>query len=409
MANRLDTPHYDDTSHKFTLAVIIVNYNVKYFVEQCLLSLQKAMNGINGEVYVVDNASTDGSVEYLIPRFPNVHFIESSENVGFARANNMAIRQSDSKYVLLINPDTFVAEETLRQVLEFMEANPEAGGAGVKMHNTDGTLAMESRRGLPTPLTAFYKMCGLCARFPKSKTFGRYYMGYLSWDKPEKIEVMSGAFTMLRRKALMKAGLLDEDFFMYGEDIDLSYRLIKSGYSNWYLPHPILHYKGESTHKSSFRYVHVFYQAMLIFFRKHYGHLSFFVTLPIKIAIYFRSFIALIQMLTDKVRQSLGFVSSKSKTERFLFVGSEEVLSQCSAIVRRKGLDASFITKDLDSLYADLVKNNIRDNLTLVFDTQMFAYGEILSFMHSLKSMKIQLGTYNPSTKVIITHKQIYK
>lgn len=252
-------------------------------------------------------------------------------------------------------------------------------------------------------------MCGLCARFPKSKTFGRYYMGYLSWDKPEKIEVMSGAFTMLRRKALTEVGLLDEDFFMYGEDIDLSYRLIKGGYSNWYLPHPILHYKGESTHKSSFRYVHVFYQAMLIFFRKHYGHLSFFVTLPIKIAIYFRSFIALIQMLTDKVRQSLGFVSSKSKTERFLFVGSEEVLSQCSAIVRRKGLDASFITKDLDSLYADLVKNNVRDSLTLVFDTQMFAYAEILSFMHSLKSMKIQLGTYNPSTKVIITHKQIYK
>jgi GT2 family glycosyltransferase len=409
MTNRLDTPHYDDASHKFTLAVIIVNYNVKYFVEQCLISLQKAMNGINGEVYVVDNASTDGSVEYLIPRFPDVHFIESSDNVGFARANNMAIRQSDSKYVLLINPDTFVAEDTLRQVLEFMEANPEAGGAGVKMHNTDGSLAMESRRGLPTPLTALYKMCGLCARFPKSKTFGRYYMGYLSWDKPEKIEVMSGAFAMLRRKALMKAGLLDEDFFMYGEDIDLSYRLIKSGYSNWYLPHPILHYKGESTHKSSFRYVHVFYQAMLIFFRKHYGHLSFFVTLPIKIAIYIRSLIALIQMLTDKARQSLGFVSSRRKTEHFLFVGSEDVLSQCRAIVRRKGLDASFITKDLDSLYSDIVKNNYKDGLTLVFDTQKFAYGEILAFMHSLSNMKIQLGTYNPSTKVIITHKQIYK
>ena len=211
------------------------------------------------------------------------------------------------------------------------------------------------------------------------------------------------------KNTLEHSGLLDDDFFMYGEDIDLSYRLLKTGKKNYYIPTRILHYKGESTEKTSYRYVYVFYKAMLIFFRKHSGHLSFLVTLPIKIAIYIRSLIALIQMLTDKARQSLGFVSSRRKTEQFLFVGSEDVLSQCRAIVRRKGLDASFITKDLDSLYSDIVKNNYRDGLTLVFDTQMFAYGEILSFMHSLKGMKIQLGTYNPSTKVIITHKQIYK
>ena len=242
------------------LTVVIVNYNVCYYLEQCLLSVQKALEGIEGEIYVVDNHSKDGSVAYLSARFPVVHFIDSNHNLGFARANNIAIRQSCGEYVLLLNPDTIVGEHTLSDVLQFMDAHPQAGGAGVMMHNTDGSRANESRRAIPTPMVSFRKMLGFNSR---------YYMSHLPWDKPGRIEVISGAFCMLRRRALDQIGLLDEDFFMYGEDIDLSYRLLKGGFENWYIPSPILHYKGESTEKSSFRYIHVFYEAMLIFFRKH--------------------------------------------------------------------------------------------------------------------------------------------
>ena len=279
------------------LSVIIVNYNVRILLEACLKSVEKALTGIEGEIFVVDNHSSDDSVAYLEPRFPKVHFIANKENMGFARANNLAIRQSQAEYVLLLNPDTVVYENTLRESVAFLDSHPEVGGVGVRMLTRDGEAAPESRRAIPTPWVAFLKMIG----FSK-----RYYMSHLPWDKPGRIEVISGAYCMLRRKALDQVGLLDEDFFMYGEDIDLSYRLLKGGWQNWYLPLDIIHYKGESTQKSSFRYVHVFYQAMLIFFRKHYGHLSFLLSLPIQAAIYFRAFMALMKMLGDRMRAFLN-------------------------------------------------------------------------------------------------------
>ncbi len=274
------------------LSVVIVSYNVSSYLDQCLKSVQLALKGIEGEVYVVDNHSEDDSVEMVRRNYPWVHLIENFENVGFSRANNIAIRQSSGEYVLLLNPDTVIGESTLREVLSFMDSHPKAGGAGVKMHNADGTLAPESRRAIPTPWVSGLKMLG----FNK-----RYYMSHLSWDKPARIEVISGAFCMLRKKTLDEIGLLDEDFFMYGEDIDLSYRILKGGWENWYLPYTITHYKGKSTQKSDYRYVHIFYQAMLIFFQKHYSHLSFFYAIPVKMAIYFRAAIALIDILRKKL------------------------------------------------------------------------------------------------------------
>ena len=274
------------------LSVVIVSYNVRELLTACIDSVVKASEGIDAEVFVVDNKSADDTVEVISRDYPWVHLINNNENLGFSKANNIAIRQSEGEYVLLLNPDTVVAEGTLRGVVEFMDQHPEAGGAGVRMHNADGTLAPESRRAVPTPLVAARKMLG----FTK-----RYYMSNLPWDKPGKIEVVSGAFMMLRRKAIDQVGLLDEDFFMYGEDIDLSYRLLKGGWQNWYLPLDIIHYKGQSTQKSDFRYVHVFYQAMLIFFRKHYSHLSFFFTLPVKVAIYFRASLALADLIRKKL------------------------------------------------------------------------------------------------------------
>lgn len=274
------------------LSIVIVSYNVQNYLEQCLQSVKQALDGIEGEVFVVDNRSDDDSVETVRTNYPWVRLIVNQENMGFSRANNIAIREACGEYVLLLNPDTIVEKDTLREVLGFMEEHPKAGGAGVMMHNADGSLAPESRRALPTPWVSCLKMLG----FSK-----RYYMSHLPWDKPGRIEVISGAFCFLRRKALDEVGLLDEDFFMYGEDIDLSYRLLKGGWENWYLPYPITHFKGKSTQKSDYRYVHIFYKAMLIFFRKHYSHLSVFYALPVKMAIYFRAAIALTDILRKKL------------------------------------------------------------------------------------------------------------
>ena len=283
------------------LSVIIVNYNVKYHLEQCIRSVQKASEGLSADIWVVDNASSDGSMDYLQPLFPDIHFISNTENVGYSRANNQAIRESKGEYVLLLNPDTIVAEDTLKGCVDFLDAHPKVGATGVRMLNADGTFAPESRRGLPTPFTSFCKMTGLSALFPKSRTFGKYYMKYLDADEANPIEVISGAFNMLRRKALDEVGLLDEKFFMYGEDIDLSYRMLLGGWQNYYIPYSILHYKGESTQKSSFRYVHVFYNAMLIFFNKHFGKKYFLIGYLIQLAVVFRALLDMLIRLLDRI------------------------------------------------------------------------------------------------------------
>jgi GT2 family glycosyltransferase len=283
------------------LSVIIVSYNVKYHLEQCIRSVQKASEGIDADIWVVDNASSDGSVDYLQSIFPDVHFISNKVNVGFSRANNQAIRESQGEYVLILNPDTIVAEDTLKGCIDFLDSHPKVGATGVRMLNADGTFAPESRRGLPTPFTSFCKMIGLSTLFPQSRIFGRYYMKYLNADEANPIDVISGAFNMLRRKVLDEVGLLDEDFFMYGEDIDLSYRVLLGGWQNYYLPYYILHYKGESTQKSSFRYVHVFYNAMLIFFNKHFGKKYVLVGYIIRLAVVFRAMLDMIIRLLDRI------------------------------------------------------------------------------------------------------------
>ncbi len=285
------------------LSVIIVNYNVKHFLEQCLNSVAIAMKGQAVEVFVVDNISIDGSVEMVREKFPWVHLIANKENVGFSRANNQAIRIANGKYVLLLNPDTVVEEDTFSKTIEFMNNHPDCGGLGVKMIDGKGAFLPESKRGLPTPSVAFYKISGLARLFPKSKKFGRYHLGYLPMEETHKIEILSGAFMMMRKETLDKVGLLDEAFFMYGEDIDLSYRIILGGYENYYYPETsIIHYKGESTKKSSINYVFVFYNAMIIFAKKHFSEknarlFSFF----INIAIYIRAGMAIMSRFAKRM------------------------------------------------------------------------------------------------------------
>ncbi|MEN8928431.1 MAG: glycosyltransferase [Flavobacteriales bacterium] len=279
------------------LAVIIVNYNVKYFLKQCLESVYNSTVLNELDVYVVDNDSKDGSVEMVRESFPEVKVIANKVNVGFSTANNQAIKDTLTDYVVLLNPDTLVKSDTFEKTIAFMDNTPDCGGLGVKMIDGNGKFLPESKRGLPTPDVAFYKIFGLSRLFPKSKKYGRYHLGYLDKNKTHQIEVLSGAFMMMRMETLNKVGLLDEDFFMYGEDIDLSYRITQGGYNNYYFPDTtIIHYKGESTKKSSVNYVFVFYKAMAIFAKKHFetSKASLFSKL-IKVAIFFSAALALVK------------------------------------------------------------------------------------------------------------------
>ncbi|MCF8423565.1 MAG: glycosyltransferase family 2 protein [Bacteroidia bacterium] len=278
------------------LSVVIVNYNVKHFIEQCLFSVLKAAENIACEIFVVDNNSVDGSVTIIKDKFPQVNLIVNKVNTGFSVANNQAIRLAKGEYVLLLNPDTVVQEDTFTKVITFMDTHADAGGLGVKMLDGQGNFAPESKRGLPTPFVAFYKMVGLSRFFPKSAKFGKYHLSYLPQDQINEVDVLSGAFMLMRKSVLDKIGLLDETFFMYGEDIDLSYRIQKAGYKNYYFPETqIIHYKGESTKRSSLNYVIIFYKAMAIFSRKHFsGSNAFWFNALIHFAIFLKAGIAIL-------------------------------------------------------------------------------------------------------------------
>lgn len=254
------------------LSVIIVNYNVKHFLEQCLYSVQKAIAGLKAEVLVVDNNSSDNSLEYLRPKFPWVRFIDNNENTGFAKACNQGLSLASGKYILFLNPDTIVAEDSFTKSISFFEGNPQAGGLGIKMIDGSGNFLKESKRSFPSPFTSLYKLLGLSLLFPKSKTFARYHLGHLDNNKTHEVDVLSGAYMMIRKEVLDTVGGFDETFFMYGEDVDLSYRIQKAGYKNYYFAESsIIHFKGESTKKGSMNYVRMFYTAMSKFVSKHYG------------------------------------------------------------------------------------------------------------------------------------------
>ena len=285
------------------LSIIIVNYNVRFFLEQCLLSVQKAVESIDSEVFVVDNRSGDGSCDMVKQKFPWVKLIENQDNVGFSKANNQAMRIARGEYILLLNPDTVVVEDTFTKCIQFMDERPDGGGLGVRMIDGKGIFLPESKRGLPTPEVAFYKIFGLSKLFKNSKRFGQYHLSYLKEHENHSIDILAGAFMFMRKTALDKVGLLDEDFFMYGEDIDLSWRIKLGGYNNYYFSDTtIIHYKGESTKKSSINYVFVFYNAMIIFARKHFSksRAGLFAFL-IQIAIYFRASLAVFKRFAERI------------------------------------------------------------------------------------------------------------
>ena len=387
------------------LSVVIVNYNVKYFLEQCLHSLEQAAIGIDHEVIVIDNASTDGSTEYITARFPKVKWMACRENNGFSKGNNIAIAHAKGEYILMLNPDTIVTKVAIEGCIAFMDNNADAGACGVYMLRTDGTFAPESRRALPTPFVAFCKMSGLSNLFPKSRTFGRYYMQYLDKEETNPIEIISGAYMMLRHKTIKKTGALDEDFFMYGEDIDLSYRILKSGYRNYYLPLRILHYKGESTNKSSYRYVHTFYRAMQLFFKKHYSHYSLLVSLPINIAIWTRALLAYVgnQFVHRKVTQETPSINC-------IVLGSKQAIEEAGSILQEKLKNGrhTFIEAGEETMPLGHTTGNIdlEGYNTVVYDTEAYTYDTILKLLNS-STRKLRLGTYSTKTKKLITEELV--
>lgn len=313
-------------SDNYRLSVVIVNYNVKHFLEQCLNSVFSSETirknfQLSLEVFVVDNNSVDGSVEMVRERFPQVHLIANTDNPGFAKANNQALRQSTGDYLLLLNPDTIVEKDTLVKCVDFMTQHPDCGGLGVKMINGEGKFLKESKRGFPTPETSFYKISGLIKLFPHHRKVAAYYMGHLSDDETNEIDVLPGAFIMLSCAAYDKVGDLDESYFMYGEDIDFSWRIKLAGFKNYYFPETrIIHYKGESTKKGSMNYVYTFYNAMAIFARKYFSgnNARLYISL-INMAIWARAAVSFLSRILRRVAQPLvdflvaygGFVAIK--------------------------------------------------------------------------------------------------
>lgn len=279
------------------VSIIIISYNVRHFLEQCLLSVLRSRGDLQYEIIVVDNASSDDSAEMVKSRFPRVRFIQNTGNSGFAKANNQAIAYSTGKHILLLNPDTVLGEDVLETCYQFMEAHPDAGAVGVRMIDGAGRFLPESKRGFPTPMVAFFKAFGLSRLFPKSAYFNRYYLGHIDLQEPYPVDVLAGAFMWMRREALDQSGLLDERFFMYGEDIDLSFRLAQNNYQNYYLPDTtIIHYKGESTKKGTLNYIRIFYQAMILFADKYFKGSSRSVYLfMIRIAVYVRAALSLVK------------------------------------------------------------------------------------------------------------------
>jgi O-antigen biosynthesis protein len=273
------------------ISVIIVNYNVKHFLEQCLFSVQAALTNVTGEVLVLDNNSTDNSIEYLQPKFPTVHFIANAENIGFGKACNQGLRLAKGQYVLFLNPDTIVPENCFEKCIQFLKSQPKAGALGIKMVDGSGHFLKESKRSFPGPFTSLYKLFGLARIFPTSAIFSRYHLGHLDENKNHEIDVLAGAFLLAKKEVLDKTGGFDETFFMYGEDVDLSFRIQKAGYKNFYFAEStIIHFKGESTKKGSMNYVRMFYTAMSIFVKKHYGgSKAGLFNLLIHVAIWFRA------------------------------------------------------------------------------------------------------------------------
>ncbi len=377
------------------LSVVIVNYKVPYFLQQCLLSVQEALHSLDGEIIVVDNHSSDRSCSMVKTHFPEVVLIENKENVGFSRANNQGVQQAKGDYVLILNPDTVVAEETFIKILDFAQKQENLGALGVKLVDGTGKYLPESKRNLPTPKVAFKKIIGLLNTTDKN-----YYANHLSEDEVGVVDVLVGAFMLIKRERYLEVGGFDEDYFMFGEDIDLSYKLHKRAYQNYYFPQiQIIHYKGESTSKDA-RYLANFYGAMRIFYSKHFK-VNPLIDFMMNGSIYFWQIIKSIQLHTtnkakEKTPRNLLYVGN----ENTIFEGLQEqyksskihIFSVCSTRVISRYDDLDTLLKIIDEKHID----------EIVFDQQSTTFSKIIFYMTALKDRKISFKIRPKKTHFII-------
>lgn len=381
------------------VSVIIVSYKVRYYIEQCLNSVLRSVP--DAEIFVVDNDSADGSVEFLRKRFPQVEVIDNGCNAGFGKANNIALAKATGRYVLFLNPDTVVAERTIPGCIEYMDAHPDTGAVGVRMQYGDGHFALESRRSLPTPSVAFWHMTGIGRLFSHSRVFAKYHLSYLDRDRECRIDVVSGAYMFIRKEALDKIGGFDEAFFMYGEDIDLSYRILQQGYKNCYLPLPIVHYKGESTNKTSYRYAKVFYDAMNIFFDKHFKRYSRLFAVLVKMVVGVKKISTYVgQNIWARRRMLADF------RKNCLYVGRKETFADVERLLSRSDIliNPRFVEP------RDGVEDSLRGFMTddveaVIFDAGVFSYDEVLDWMYarSSENKRYTMGLYSGESGRLIT------
>ena len=385
------------------LSIIIVNYNVKFFLEHCLLSVTKACKGLITEIIVVDNNSTDGSKEYLVPKFPSVNFIWNSMNVGFGKANNSAVSIARGDYILFLNPDTIVPEDCFTKCISFFKSHEDCGALGVRMVDGQGQFLKESKRYLPTPAAGLFKMVGLSTGFPNSSFFSKYYAGHFPEKENNKVEVLAGAFMMLSKKAIKITGSFDHAFFMYGEDIDLSYRIIKAGLQNYYLGEiTIIHFKGESTQKKNEIYIKHFYGAMRLFIDKHYKR-NTLKHAAMSVAITTGKIFAKIKNI---FMQDESLISSQPRVNT-LFVGQEQQCKQVKAILNNAPYSLNIFFNILNGSKVDNINILIKEkNIgAVIFGAgESFTNAEIIKTLDFLSSSCKFLFYENGAYSIIGSH-----
>ncbi|MHC0448132.1 glycosyltransferase family 2 protein [Flavobacterium sp. 3-218] len=370
------------------LSVVILNYNVRYFLEQCLLSVQEAIAAIDAEIIVIDNNSSDGSVLMLKEKFPDVKLIENKENFGFPKGNNIGVRQAKGKYVCILNPDTVVAEDTFTKILAFAERQNNLGIIGCKLIDGTGEFLPESKRGIPTPWVAFTKIFGLYKIFSKTKLFNQYYAQHLKENKTGKVDILVGAFMFLERSLYEDLNGFDENCFMYADDIDLSYRALQKKKTNYYFSETtVLHYKGESTVKDE-KYMMRFQEAMNFFYQKHFKK-SLFFSFFIQIGTWFFSFVKMFQ----------GKARIKPNPESYVFYSLNEDLSQKLALTLKNKVRFLKIPKEKMVNSCLIFKGK---KVEIILDNQYISFKKCIEIIETLKDKRITFKILPKKTHFII-------
>lgn len=345
------------------LSVIILNYNVRYFLELCIISVQKSLKNINAEIIVIDNCSTDNSCDMMEGCFPNVKFIKNKENSGFPKGNNIGVAAAKGDYICILNPDTVVAEDTFEKILTFANKQKSLGIIGCKLIDGKGNFLPESKRGVPTPFVAFTKITGLYKFFPK--TFGKYYAQHLSENATGQIDILVGAFMLLKRDLFNEIGGFDENCFMYSDDIDLSYMALNKGKTNYYFHETtVIHYKGESTIKDG-TYMKRFQDAMNFFYTKHFK-VSVLFSLFVKIGIVFFSFVKMFQ----------GSQKAKISPENYVFVSDDLVFRNKLESVLKKPVQMKSISQLTET----------KGTKEIIFDSNYLTYKSIIQVLDENKN-----------------------